>query len=149
MNTRYLKKTLGIIAGFSPVFIFTTLFLMGGNSTQVLAGNPGEPPGVYNPLSGISDIPSLIAAVVDAIKKIGYYVVVVFIIYSGFLFVKARGNEKDLEKAKSALLYTFIGAVILLGASILSEVIKNTIDQVNKKKGDSSSSLIIINHTYL
>lgn len=99
--------------------------------------DPG-PPGIDNPLSNISDIPTLITTIVDAVTTIGYYVVVIFIIYAGFLFVKARGDKGGLEEAKKTFLWTVVGAAVLLGASILSNVIKNTVTQV----GGVSSAIV-------
>ncbi|GMU74394.1 MAG: hypothetical protein AMXMBFR44_5910 [Candidatus Campbellbacteria bacterium] len=102
-----------------------------------LAQNPST---IKNPLEGkgIDDIPALITVIVGAVMTIGYYIVVVFIIYAGFLFVTARGDEKKLGDAKKTFLYTVIGATILLGASILSTVIKNTVTQV----GGQQSSIV-------
>lgn len=139
------KNTLLKISGVAVavLMVIVPVFLL----AQV-PPNPGEPPTITNPLSGISDIPSLILTIVNAIKTIGYYVVVVFIIYSGFLFVKARGDEKGLQEAKKAFLYTVIGAAILLGASILSEVINNTVNQINQQ-GAGAAAAILLDTTYL
>jgi len=49
------------------------------------------------------------------------------VIYSGFLFVFARGNSEKLGKAKDALLYTLIGAAILLGSWAIAEMIQATV----------------------
>ena len=59
--------------------------------------------------------------------KIGIPVVALAIIYCGFLFVKARGNPEELSKAKDALLYTLIGAAILLGSLAIAELIVSTV----------------------
>lgn len=92
------------------------------------------PPGdiqIYNPLEGrVSDIPALITIVVDAVKNIGYFLIVLFIIYSGFLFVKARGDEKGITDAKNVFKWTVVGAAVLLGAQILSALIKGTVDSL-------------------
>lgn len=104
---------------------------------QGVPPDPG-PVTIDNPLSNISDIPTLITTIVDAITKIGYYIVVIFIIYAGFKFVSARGNDTELKKAKEIFLWTVIGAAVLLGASILSNVIKNTVTQV----GGVSSAIV-------
>ncbi len=108
---------------------------------MVLFADPPGPPApikIDNPLSKISDIPTLITTIVDAVTTIGYYVVVIFIIYAGFLFVKARGDKGGLEEAKKTFLWTVVGAAVLLGASILSNVIKNTVTQV----GGVSSAIV-------
>lgn len=96
------------------------------------AVDPQDPPvSIYNPLEGrVSDIPGLITIIVNAVKNIGYFVIVLFIIYSGFLFVKARGNDTEITKAKGVFMWTVVGAAVLLGAQILSEVIKGTVDNL-------------------
>lgn len=79
-----------------------------------------------NPISGIKDIYSLIYAILDFVAKAGSIVVIVMIIYSGFLFVKAQGNESEISKAKETFFWSVIGAIILLGAKALALVVCNT-----------------------
>ena len=59
--------------------------------------------------------------------EVGAYVAVIFIIYSGFLFVKAQGNPTEIETAKKTFFYTIIGVMILLGASAIAKAVGNTI----------------------
>lgn len=89
--------------------------------------NGGSP--IENPLK-VNTISELIAAVLDLIVRIGTPLLVLAFVYVGFLFVAARGNEDGLTKAKSAFLYTAIGAALVLGAFVISEVIQNTISQL-------------------
>src|SRR3989344_9322230 len=42
-----------------------------------------------------------VQAILQVVLKIGIPVAAMFIIYSGFLFVKAQGNEAELTKAKN------------------------------------------------
>ena len=65
---------------------------------------------------------------------IGVPIVALAIIYSGFLFVTASGNSEKLKKAKSALLYTLIGAALLLGSLVIANSIKGTVDQINSSQ---------------
>ena len=83
---------------------------------------------ICNPLgSNISTIPGFIQAILTGAIEIGIPVVSLAIIYSGFLFVFARGNSEKLNKAKDTLLYTLIGAAILLGSWAIAQLIQNTI----------------------
>ncbi len=82
-----------------------------------------------NPIS-VNSFPDFIALLLKIAVQIGFPVAVLFIIYSGFLFVKAQGNEKELETAKKSLTWTIIGTAVLLGASVLSYAIQNTINQL-------------------
>ena len=84
---------------------------------------------LHNPLS-VNSFYAFIKAILDAVVVISIPIITLAIIYSGFLFVKARGNEGELEKAKHTLLYTIIGAAIVLGSWILSKAICNTIIQL-------------------
>ena len=61
------------------------------------------------------------------VLRIGMPIVALAIIYCGFLFVQAGGNPESIEKAKEALLYTIIGAAILLGSWAIASIISNTI----------------------
>ncbi len=82
-----------------------------------------------NPIS-VNSFPDFIALLLKIAVQIGFPVAVLFIIYSGFLFVKAQGNEKELETAKKSITWTIIGTAVLLGASVLSYAIQNTINQL-------------------
>lgn len=86
---------------------------------------------IDNPLgSGIDSIPKLIEAIINIVLMIGIPIVVLAIIYTGFLFVKAQGNPEQITKAKSALLYTLIGAALLLGAFVIANAIGKTVEEI-------------------
>lgn len=82
---------------------------------------------INNPIPGVTTIDGFIKTILVGVIKIGLPVVALAIIYSGFLFVSARGNSESLKKAKSALLYSIIGAAILLGAWAIAQLISNTV----------------------
>ena len=89
---------------------------------------PSRPPSpsITNPLKSDSII-ELLNALLDIIVQVGIPIIAIFIVYSGFLFVKAQGNESKLSEAKQTLLWTVIGAAIVLGATVISGVINATI----------------------
>lgn len=96
-------------------------------------GNPTAPnpsvgsQGIVNPLNNIDSLPALLTVVLKAIVQIGTIILTLALVYVGFLFVVAQGNEEKISNAKSALLWTVIGGLILLGASAIGEVIKATV----------------------
>jgi len=83
----------------------------------------------FNPITQ-TDIYGLISAILGFVVKIGAVVVVFFIIYAGFQFVTAQGSEDKISSAKKSFMWTIIGALILLGAMTLSDVVCNTADQL-------------------
>ncbi len=127
MSMNFLKRHLIVI--FLATFLITVPVV---TSAQVVGGAPADacPPGqICNPLAsrGINDIPGFIKALLEGVLKIGIPIIALAIIYCGFLFVAARGNSEKLTKAKDALLYTLIGAAILLGSWAIAQMISATV----------------------
>lgn len=87
--------------------------------------------GLCNPLnSAISNIPTFIAFALKAMVMIALPIISFFIVYSGFLFIKAQGNQEQLGTAKSNLLYVIIGAILILGAWVIATLIGGTVSQL-------------------
>lgn len=103
---------------------------------QLVLGVPSGPPPnntIKNPLGdGNENLFKFINNVIDAVLKLGAIIAVLAIIYAGFLFVTAQGEEEKITKAKKVLLYAAIGIAILLGARLIANVITGTIKDVNE-----------------
>lgn len=95
----------------------------------------GQGVSIPNPLEGIGSISQLLATLLEILMVFAIPVVVFFIIYAGFLYVTARGNADQITQAHRALLYALIGGVLILGAVVLIDVVKGTVDAV--KSGNS------------
>ncbi|MEI7777105.1 MAG: TrbC/VirB2 family protein [bacterium] len=83
-----------------------------------------------NPLdngNGNMTFTDLLTMILKIVTEIGSIVVVFFIIYAGFMFVTAQGNEEKLTKAKNSLMWTLIGAAILLGANAIALAVQGTV----------------------
>lgn len=89
---------------------------------------------IQNPLkNNVTDLKGLLDLIIDkAILPLGGVVAAIMIIYAGFLYVTARGNETKIQTAHKALLYAAIGTAILLGAKVLSEAIQTTVTNIGK-----------------
>jgi len=89
--------------------------------------------GITNPLSIGSDIPSIITAVLqNIVMPLASVLVVLAILYSGFKFVIAQGKPKEIEEARSGLLWVLVGALILLGAVGISKALESTVNSIIK-----------------
>ncbi len=87
--------------------------------------------GIINPLDNkIDTIPKFIVAVIEIVLIIAVPIIVLAVIYVGFLFVKAQGNPEAITKAKKALIYTLIGAALVLGAFVIANAIDKTVDEI-------------------
>jgi hypothetical protein len=104
---------------------FAAAFLFGGTALVAHAAvSTYKNPITYG---GITDIPGLFLALVDLVFLIGVPVIVLFIIYAGFLFVSAGDNESEIKKAKTTFTWTVVGALVLLGAKALALAIQGTL----------------------
>lgn len=102
-------------------FILTKAYADGEASMSVIT----------NPLKTQS-IQELIAQVLKLFYQVGLPLVVVMFIYAGFLYVTAGGDTGKVKRAHEALKYTVVGAVVVLGASVIAAIIKGTIDSLAK-----------------
>lgn len=82
-----------------------------------------------NPIEA-TDLRQLVKQILDVVVEFGAIIVVFFVVYSGFLFVKAQGNEGELSKAKATFFWTVVGGMIVLGAHVLSRIIQQTVNQI-------------------
>ncbi len=82
---------------------------------------------IENPLKGGDSIDTIFINILNFIEYAGAFVSTFAFVYGGFLYVKARGNEKGIGEAHEFMKGTIIGTLILLSATIIGEVIQKTI----------------------
>lgn len=131
-----------IVFGVITVILFSPFFVYSGD-----VGGPGQPApqttkiDIINPFkcppNGGADnkcsIPDFIAVIIkEILMPIGGVVAVLMIMWAGFLYVTAGGNETQIKKAHEALTWAVIGAAILLGAWVISAAIQGTINELSK-----------------
>lgn len=110
------------------------LFPTNVNNSNYSAGSSdysggSGPTGLRNPVGDkAGSLPQLLDLALKAVVDIGAIFGVLAIVYCGFLFLQAQGNESKLEEAKTAFYWTVIGLAILLGASVLEAILTNTIN---------------------
>jgi hypothetical protein len=86
-----------------------------------------------NPIGGAaSTIPQFLSKVLQVMVMIALPIISLFIVYSGFLFVAARGNEEKLSVAKANFLYVIIGAILILGAWVLASLLGGTVAELTR-----------------
>ncbi|HVB19985.1 MAG TPA: pilin [Candidatus Paceibacterota bacterium] len=97
---------------------------------------PASPVTLINPLQGVdcsggnsngNCLSAFLTNILKFVVNIGTIIVIFMLVYVGFLFVVAQGNETKIRDARNALLWTVIGALILLGAQAISLGIQATV----------------------
>ena len=82
-------------------------------------------------------IREFVVALLDLVVQVGSPLMVVAVIYIGFLFVKARGNTGEIKAAKEAAQYTAIGIAIILGSYFMIQVLEATIKNLTEERPQS------------
>lgn len=98
----------------------------GGGTQNQVQGGP-----LTNPLKDVESLPQFLEAILGGIVDIGTIILIMMLVYVGFLFVAARGNAEKIQGAKSALVWTVIGGLILLGATAIQMVITETVNSLS------------------
>jgi len=79
-----------------------------------------------NPLKSQS-IEEFLLKIIDVLLVFALPIIVLYIMYAGYLFVTAQGDSGQISTARSALLWAVVGGVIVLGARVIVAVIQGTI----------------------
>lgn len=102
-----------------------------GGQTQVSVPGVGQNVTLINPLRGGASLESFLLGILEIIIQIGTIIVILMLVYVGYLFVAAQGREEKIREARDALLWTLIGALILLGSQAIAWGIKATVDALS------------------
>lgn len=117
------KKSIKNIA----VGLVTSLALMMTSFTAVNAQGfispTDNPQAISTATGGQGSFRSLALTIVNFFLTFLGLIAVVMIIYGGFLYVSAAGNQEKIESAKKIIMYAVIGIVVIL----LSFAIVNTV----------------------
>lgn len=116
-----------------PSSVFADEEVMGGTQApEVMGGTQVVPFSIDNPLK-YDTLDKFITAIMGLVLQIMTPVIALLIIWTGFLFVKARGKPEEITKAKQAFLWVVIGAAIMLGAFVLKSAIEGTVGQLGSE----------------
>ena len=114
------------------LFFFGALLLFGVTNTLPLwaAVSTCDPANqICNPIES-DDFAEVMQDIAQIAAKIGLPVVAVFLIYAGFLFVSARGNEEQIGRAKKTFFWALIGAAIVIGAFAIATALVEFAEQL-------------------
>jgi heme/copper-type cytochrome/quinol oxidase subunit 2 len=104
------RKFITLLAFLAPALVFA--------QSQKL-GNPV-------PKAGMT-LQDFIFLLLDIIQLVLFPVVVVCIVYAGFLMVTAGGDEAQVSKSKVWIVWSIVGAAIIIGAKVIAGFIAGTV----------------------
>lgn len=121
----YLASILSVFV-FGFIVLSPVISLAQNNTVSVPGVTPTAAVTINNPIKA-KNVQDFVKTILEGIIKIGIPLVAIAIIYSGFLFVTAVGKPDKIKEAKDALLYTVIGAALLLGSWAIAQLISETV----------------------
>ncbi|MFA6594154.1 MAG: hypothetical protein WCT16_02740 [Candidatus Buchananbacteria bacterium] len=121
----------------STISIFIWLIAASLAVTPVLAqvdqgltnlGQVGQDTGLKS--IGGGTLPTIVGGVVTVILGILGTLLVLLLIYAGFMWMTAQGNEKKVEEAKKIIYNAVIGLVIVAGAWALTNFVLSQLQKI-------------------
>lgn len=97
------------------IFLFFTPFLAFADSIQLT-----------NHLK-FSSLEGFLSGIIGIIMVIAVPIIIFFFIFSGFSYLTAGGNPEEIKKATKMFTYTVIGAILILGAYAIRDIIANLV----------------------
>jgi hypothetical protein len=67
-----------------------------------------------------------IGLLIKIIQSVGIPALVVSIVYAGFILLTAGDNEAQISKGKTWVMWTLVGAIIILGAQVIANMVFDT-----------------------
>ena len=89
-----------------------TLLVVVLTMVPLLAFSQGGPAGLTNPI-GCQTLGACLAMLVRAVLALVAVAALGFIVYGGFLYITAGGNDDQLRQAKSAITGAVIGIIVV------------------------------------
>lgn len=84
---------------------------------------------LYNPI-GTTSLTQFLTTLLRLVAQIAFPVIVLFLVYVGFLFITAQGNPEKLKEARNYFLWAIVGALLVLGAHALALAIEETVSRL-------------------
>lgn len=109
----------------------------GTANNSLTSGTSNSTSGLKNPLQ-VSTMQDLMTAILGFVVKIGIIIVVLMIVYTGFKFVLSKGKPEEIQKARMMLLWTIVGALIILGAQAISVGVTATVNSISAGTNQSA-----------
>jgi len=83
---------------------------------------------IPNPLGETSDVNTLIDKILDFLIKIALVLTPIIVVYAGFLYITAGGNEEKIKRANKVLIWALIGLAVVLIAKGVPALIKEFLE---------------------
>jgi len=99
----------------------------GGRTSVGLEETAGSEGGQASGVGRISGLSTLVGGVINAVLGLVGVIFFVLMIYAGFLWMTAAGNEERVTKAKGIFVTSVIGLIVIIGAYYILDFVFDAI----------------------
>ncbi len=122
MRNKLIIRYLPVLLGLVMVFVLN----VPSASAIVLQSVPGQATFAFG--TGDLTIGGILRAIVTLALEIAGVIAIAFVVYGGYLYMTAGGNEDRTEQGKRVLTNAIIGLAIIILSWVILVVIVNAID---------------------
>lgn len=120
----YRRKSVLFFSSLTLLFFFYVIPVQAALETIIddassLLGKAVQPTG----LAGKSDVKALVGGLIQAALTLVGIIFFILMVYGGFVWMTARGNEENIEKARKMIIAAVIGIAIIVGAYAITSFI--------------------------
>jgi hypothetical protein len=115
MSNGFHKKTIAFLAIFLAFFVYSGTICLATGASKALSGLEQSSTQAYGTLPE-KDISKTIGKVVGVGLSFVGVLFLALLIYGGFTWMFARGNQQDVQKAKDIMEAAVIGLIIVMAA---------------------------------
>jgi len=108
-----------------------TFFILSSRAAQAVSTGLDESANeaYLKPKGGTTDVATIIGSLVSQVLGLVGVLFLILMIYGGFLWMTAQGNEEQIKKAKNVITGAVIGAVIVFMAYSITYFVTETLVQ--------------------
>lgn len=104
---------------------------LGTGTVKPTVTNIGTNITLANPLKGGGNVQTFLLSILDFVIKLGTIVVILMLVLVGYKFVAAQGEPGKITEARDMLLWTIVGALVLLGSKAIALGIEKTVQALS------------------
>src|SRR5437016_6340137 len=104
----FLSRTVKLFQSKALILCIVFLSIFLSVHAQVTTSNGS----LSNPLPNVKSIPDFLKAIILALTEFGTIIGALAIMYGGFLYATAQGDEEKLNQAKLTLTWAMVGTAI-------------------------------------
>ncbi len=125
-----IKKTLAILFFLTGLIFFQSLTAQAQISSEIGSVEQEEAFEKASGLSAASSAPEIVAIIISLALSLLGIIFVALIIYAGFTWMTAQGDESKVEKAKNIIIAAVIGIIITISAYIITHFVFSSLNDI-------------------